>query len=424
MAWPQMSKELPFEIALEPLVRETRPTLVRYLGRLVGAADAEDVAQIALAKAAAAVDGFRGEASPRSWLFRIATNTARDWNRSRQGIKSDPLPADDEEMTEELFEEAAQERQMVREQMSRCVGEMLGRLPAGQQTVLALSDCEELSDREIAEVLGATLGAAKIRLHRARARLKEELERGCSFYRDAENVLCCDRKQTAVEGASERESSGNAYPFDSEIRHQVKGRDDRGSRENLKPEQTMTIETLPTKQKHLIGVGAAIAAGCQPCTSSFVAAAHATGACDRGVRVAIEAGLKAREAAGSSIVAFSDEAFAKPEVDADFRAERRQLEALIGVAAALASNTAPLLDARVRAARDLGATDEQIRLAGHIGVTARRGAEKEADAALARALGDATHESRCEPTNAGAGQCGAADSGQAAPCGCAQTSRI
>ena len=425
MAWLQMAEGQSFAIDLEPLVRENRPALVRYLGRLVGEADAEDVAQIALAKAAASVDGFRGEASPRSWFFRIATNAAHDWNRSRQGAMSDPLPAEDEETPEGLFELAPQERQLVREQMSRCVGEILGRLPEPYQTVLALSDCEELSDREIAEVLGLTVGAAKIRLHRARTRLKEELERECSFYRDTENVLCCDRRQRdpAEERAGKKKSSENAYRFDHGLRHQVEGRADRGTSENLKQEPSVTVETLPTKQKHLIGVGAAIAAGCEPCTSSFVAAAHAAGACDRGVRLAIEAGLKAREAAGESIAMFADKMFAKPEMDAAFRAERRQLEALIGVAAAVASNAATLLEAQVRAARGLGATDEQIRFAGQIGVTARRGAEKEADAALARTLGDVTHES-CRPPKDVAQHCGAADGGQAALCGCSQTTRM
>jgi AhpD family alkylhydroperoxidase len=177
-------------------------------------------------------------------------------------------------------------------------------------------------------------------------------------------------------------------------------------------DQPMIVETLPTKQKHLIGVGAAVAAGCQPCTSSFVAAAHTAGACERGVRMAIEAGLKARNDAGDSMASFVDGAFAKPEVDAAFKAERKQLEALIAVAAALASNAASVLEARIHSARVLGATDEQIRLAGQIGVTARRGAEKEADAVLGRALGDdGTSKPCCSggPASAPSG---------ASPCGC------
>jgi RNA polymerase sigma-70 factor, ECF subfamily len=408
-----MTDEQP-SVAFEPLVRENRQALVRYLGRMVGDADAEDVAQIALAKAAAARDSFRGEASPRGWLFRIATNAAHDWNRSRQGTKSDALPAEDEDTPDGLIDDAAQERSLVREEMSRCVAGVLRKLPENYQTVLALSDCEELSDRDVAAAMALTLGAAKIRLHRARVRLKAELERECSFYRDTDNVLCCDRKQPVVDP---KESAQDAYRFDCASRLQVEGRMD-GPSENLKQEQPM-VETLPTKQKHLIGVGAAVAAGCQPCTSSFVAAAHDAGACIRGVRLAIEAGLRVRSDAAAAMTSFVDGTFAKPEVDVAFRAERKQLEALMGVAAALASNAASLLEERILGARALGATDEQIRLAGQIGVTARRGAEKEADSALARALGESAQTSCCPGTSVEAtSQCGCnAPQPSAAPCG-------
>jgi RNA polymerase sigma-70 factor (ECF subfamily) len=407
-----MSEHQASGVEFEPLVRESRQALVHYLGRLVGDADAEDVTQIALAKASAAMAGFRGEASPRGWLFRIATNAAHDWNRSRQGTRSDPLPADHEDAPDVLVDDAGQERRLVREEMSRCVAGVLRKLPDNYQTVLALSDCEELADRDVAAALDLTVGAAKIRLHRARGRLKEELERECSFYRDTDNTLCCDKKQSSDgHAADEQKSAQDAYRFDGELRHQVEGRMD-GSSENLKQEQPMTVETLPTKQKHLIGVGAAVAAGCQPCTSSFVAGAHAEGACERGVRLALESGLQARKDAADSMAAFVDKAFAKPHVDAAFKAERKQLEALIGVAAALASNSASVLEARVRDARELGATDEQIRLAGQIGATARRGAEKEADSALGRALGD----------NVVSKPCCASDSAPVAPagspCGC------
>lgn len=403
-------------VAFEPLVRENRQALVRYLGRMVGDPDAEDVAQIALAKAAAAMDSFRGEASPRGWLFRIATNAAHDWNRSRQGTKSDALPTDDEETPDELIDDAAQERTLVREEMSRCVAGVLRKLPEGYQTVLALSDCEELSDRDVAAALDLTVGAAKIRLHRARLRLKEKLERECSFYRDADNVLCCDRKQAIGE---QRESAQGAYRFDGEPRLQVEGRID-GSSENLKQEQPM-VETLPTKQKHLIGVGAAVAAGCQPCTSAFVAAAQEAGACVRSVRLAIEAGLKSRSDAAAAMNGLVDGTFAKPEIDAAFKAERKQLEALMRVAAALAGNAASLLEARVLSARAMGATDEQIRLAGQIGVTARNGAQKEADAALARALGESAQASCCSgaPTEpASTCGCKAPEPSPAPSCGC------
>jgi RNA polymerase sigma factor (sigma-70 family) len=422
------------ESQFDVLARECRPQLVRYLGRLVGDADAEDVVQIALAKAADALAGFRGEASPRSWLFRIATNAGHDWNRARQARAADPMPAEaDDEGTADTWEDASQERRLVREQMSQCVGEVLRRLPEHYQTVLALSDCEEISDRELAAVLGVTMGAAKIRLHRARARLKDELEKECSFYRDANNVLCCDRKEgscdTRVAG---KNSSSDAYRFDEGTRHQVASRTGCGASNDLNQESNMAVETLPTKQKNLIGVGAAIAAGCQPCTSAFVAGARDAGACERGVRFALEIGLRGREAATTAMTSFADATFAHPEIDAAFRAERAHLEALTALAAAMASNTAALVTTRVQAARAQGATDEQIRLAASIGQQARRGAEKASDAALAEALGGPAQAGCCaeSPTECASKEpstCGCTESATTVPssardsgCGCSQ----
>src|SRR5512145_3269634 len=123
------------------------------------------------------------------------------------------------------------------------------------------------------------------------------------------------------------------------------------------------VESLPTKQKHLIGVGAAVAAGCHPCTTSYVAAAREAGACERGVRFALENGFVGRVDATGATEAFANSAFARPELDASFREERALLGALIRVAAAIAGNSAPLVLPRIEAARALGATNDQIRIA-------------------------------------------------------------
>jgi RNA polymerase sigma-70 factor (ECF subfamily) len=54
-----------------------------------------------------------------------------------------------------------------------------------------------MKDGEIAEILGVTLQAAKVRLHRARAKLRKELSEACVFYRDERNELACDRKNSS-----------------------------------------------------------------------------------------------------------------------------------------------------------------------------------------------------------------------------------
>jgi alkylhydroperoxidase/carboxymuconolactone decarboxylase family protein YurZ len=236
--------------------------------------------------------------------------------------------------------------------------------------------------------------------------------------------LCCDKKEPAGDepageekSALEKDSPSGAYRSDPGLRHQVEGRESSGDSENLKQEPTMAIETLSTKEKHIIGIGAAIAAGCQPCTTSYVAAARQAGACPRSVRLSIEAGLCTLETATATMAEFADRTFAKPDLDAVFRDEKAKMKSLIDVAAAVASNAATLVKARVLAAKKLGMTDQQIRLAGQIAAMARRGAEKETESALAEVLGDATQGgcgcgSSTEKT--GDGGEGSAKS----PCGC------
>ena len=62
---------------------------------------------------------------------------------------------------------------------------------------MMLSEFEGLTNGEIAAVLGLTLDTVKIRLHRAREKLRKDLEIGCSFYRDDSAELACDRKPAA-----------------------------------------------------------------------------------------------------------------------------------------------------------------------------------------------------------------------------------
>ena len=76
--------------------------------------------------------------------------------------------------------------------MSACVRDYMDQLPQDYRTVVVLSELEEMPDREIAEVLGISLEAAKIRLHRARVRLREMLKQGCNFSRDERNEFTCE----------------------------------------------------------------------------------------------------------------------------------------------------------------------------------------------------------------------------------------
>jgi RNA polymerase sigma-70 factor (ECF subfamily) len=175
-----------------------RPRVLRYLTRMVGEADAEDLTQAVMLKASEGLSTFRGDSSISTWLYRIATNAALDKLRQR---RTQSLVETEQEFDEEELPAAADtasvETAAIRAEMSACIGEFVARLPENYKTVMILSEIEGFRNDEIAAMLGLTLDTVKIRLHRAREKLRKELQAGCMFYRDDADELACDRKPTA-----------------------------------------------------------------------------------------------------------------------------------------------------------------------------------------------------------------------------------
>jgi RNA polymerase sigma-70 factor (ECF subfamily) len=91
--------------------------------------------------------------------------------------------------------EALDDERLERQQMSRCVQDLLAKLPARQRQVLVQADVLDLTAPEIARDEGITAGNAKIRLHRARLALKEVVETHCDFHHGEAGVLCCTPKK-------------------------------------------------------------------------------------------------------------------------------------------------------------------------------------------------------------------------------------
>jgi RNA polymerase sigma-70 factor (ECF subfamily) len=67
-------------------------------------------------------------------------------------------------------------------------------LPPDYRAAILLHDLGGLSARETAAACGCSEATAKVRIHRARAKLKEALQRECALYRDHDNVLRCHRR--------------------------------------------------------------------------------------------------------------------------------------------------------------------------------------------------------------------------------------
>ncbi len=188
------------ELEFQKIYRSFGPKIFRYLSRLAGEGEAEDLTQEVFIKISTALGTFRGDSQVSTWIYKIATNTALDKLRSASfrssiadGSASNETSLENDDL---LADESAPpvDTSLIKEEMSDCIHQFIDRLPPDYRAVIILSEFEELKNDEIAKVLGITIDTVKIRLHRARARLKKEFESGCDFYHDEQNKLACDQK--------------------------------------------------------------------------------------------------------------------------------------------------------------------------------------------------------------------------------------
>jgi RNA polymerase sigma-70 factor (ECF subfamily) len=160
--------------AFERLVRLTYTDVYTLAYRLTGdQEDARDVVQEAYLRAFRGIRRFRGEAQFSTWMYRITANCAATHlgkrSRSRhEELSDDTVLADDRPQSDP---HAMAEGQLLRERMN----EALADLPPKLRAVVVLRDVYDLPHEAIARELGITEAAAKVRLHRARRRLRERL---------------------------------------------------------------------------------------------------------------------------------------------------------------------------------------------------------------------------------------------------------
>lgn len=176
----------------EQVSRELSKPLLSYLSRYVGdPALAEDLLQETLIRIVRGLPNFAGRAALKTWAFSIATHVAADY--FRQPARRAKI-VDVDESLELPDSDLAVDQRLVIDEMNSCVRQVIDSLPEDHRAALVLHDLEGLTAEQTAEVCGCTVETAKIRIHRARLRLRKALRDRCDFYRDAENVLRCDRK--------------------------------------------------------------------------------------------------------------------------------------------------------------------------------------------------------------------------------------
>lgn len=150
---------------------------------------ADDLIQETFIKVQKNLHQVRETSKLSSWIFRIAHNLCQDHFR-----KAGRLSRQEQVITErsEIFSEPMFPKSLEQQQMGECVQDKIRLLPESYQTVLILFDMMECSHQEIAEILDISVENVKVRLHRARKKLKTILEEHCRFEVDERNVLICE----------------------------------------------------------------------------------------------------------------------------------------------------------------------------------------------------------------------------------------
>lgn len=152
-----------------------RPIYLLCLRMMGSHEDAQDCAQEALLRAFRAFDHFRQEASPKTWLYRIAYNTCIDELRRRRGVVSlDSLRDDGFDVADEKATNAYE--RLAQQERYALLQSAVEKLPEDQRAVLILRDFQQLSYDEMAETLKQPVGTIKSRLNRAREKVKKLIE--------------------------------------------------------------------------------------------------------------------------------------------------------------------------------------------------------------------------------------------------------
>ena len=163
--------------AFDDLFRRHREAAYRIAYRLLGnAEDALDVVQESFIHVLRGIGSFRGQSSFRTWLFRIVTHAALDWRRCRAvrsaaslDAESSPEPAATGERRRSPTDEAAAA------DLKEAIDKALMNVSEKNRGALVLYALEGMSYKEVAEVLGISVGTVMSRIFNARQRLRELL---------------------------------------------------------------------------------------------------------------------------------------------------------------------------------------------------------------------------------------------------------
>ncbi|MGN5536485.1 RNA polymerase sigma factor RpoE [Alcaligenes sp. Lyrl_28] len=167
--------------AFDLLVLKYQRKIMRLLSRMVrDPSEIEDVAQETFIKAYRALPQFRGESAFYTWLYRIAINTARNWQASAARRPNTLQNVETEEgetfdRIDNLSDIGTPESMMVSRQIAETVNTAIQALPEELRTAIVLREIEGMSYEDIAHTMDCPIGTVRSRIFRARDAIAAQL---------------------------------------------------------------------------------------------------------------------------------------------------------------------------------------------------------------------------------------------------------
>ncbi|MBP6020829.1 MAG: RNA polymerase sigma factor RpoE [Burkholderiaceae bacterium] len=167
--------------AFDLLVLKYQRKVIRLLSRMIrNPGDVEDVAQEAFIKAYRALPQFRGDSAFYTWLYRIAINTARNWQAAQNRRPNTISSTENDEgetfnQVDNLIDINTPEAMVASRQIVETVNAAIAALPEDLRTAIVLREIEGMSYDDIAQSMNCPIGTVRSRIFRAREAIAAQL---------------------------------------------------------------------------------------------------------------------------------------------------------------------------------------------------------------------------------------------------------
>lgn len=141
-------------------------------GFIHDAAEAEDIAQDVFIQVYESLEKFRGDCKFSTWLYRIAVNRSINYRKSRL-FRMKKVSLDICDCVDFLAEDGLPQQMIEKEELMELLHHAVNSLPERQKTALVLNKYDELSYKEVAEVMGISVSSVESLLFRAKSRLEQ-----------------------------------------------------------------------------------------------------------------------------------------------------------------------------------------------------------------------------------------------------------